>query len=159
MNKDKIEAFISSVIDDVDWRKWPTRVVILGLAFKSGTNDTRGSVAIPLMKALHKKHALVGLHDPLMTREEADSALSNASVPYTYFNDPYNACRGANAVVLLTDCRLTPPAIGSGALSQQRLAKSLTPGTFLFDPRHLLDRTIFESRRIRIRAFGRGSVF
>ncbi|HEX7095779.1 MAG TPA: UDP-glucose/GDP-mannose dehydrogenase family protein [Acidimicrobiales bacterium] len=73
-----------------------TRIAILGLAFKPGTDDTRDAPAIEIIRALHEAGATVRAHDPVVRRVPGLEGL--AIEP-----DPYAAAARADAVVLLTE--------------------------------------------------------
>jgi UDPglucose 6-dehydrogenase len=74
------------------------RVCVLGAAFKAGSDDVRDSPALEVAMRLHQERADVVVHDPL--------ALANAEREHpelSYEADVLEACRDADAVVLLTD--------------------------------------------------------
>ncbi|MBP2321768.1 UDPglucose 6-dehydrogenase [Kibdelosporangium banguiense] len=70
------------------------RIGVLGLAFKAGTNDLRDSPAIRIAEALIGEGAEVTAHDPAITGEMPGMRL---------VDDPYEAVKGAIAVVVLTE--------------------------------------------------------
>lgn len=65
------------------------RVAVLGLAFKPGVGDVRGSTALALVGALIERGATVAVHDP------------EARVPDAA-PDPGSACRDADVIVVAT---------------------------------------------------------
>lgn len=69
------------------------RLAVLGLAFKPGTDDTRDSPAVALVRALAAKGGLVSAYDPLGRCRE---------LPAEVFRDPYDAARGADGLVVAT---------------------------------------------------------
>lgn len=69
------------------------RIAILGLAFKPGTDDTRDSPGVALVRALADRGALVSVYDPLA---------SLAGLPADVLADPYRAARGADGLVIAT---------------------------------------------------------
>ncbi len=75
------------------------RVAVWGLSFKAGTDDVRESPAIPLVESLLEAGAGVHVHDP--------KALDTFGVHFgdriTYHTDPYEAARGASALVIVTE--------------------------------------------------------
>jgi len=71
------------------------RVAVLGLAFKAGTDDTRGSPGVAVVRALASAGASVTAYDPIA--EVAD-------LPARVAADPYAAILGADAAVLITGC-------------------------------------------------------
>jgi len=73
---------------------------ILGLAFKSGTDDVRESPALDIIRILCERGAHVRAHD-LVALENARRALSGWEVEF--FSDPYAMADGAEALLLATD--------------------------------------------------------
>lgn len=73
---------------------------ILGLAFKSGTDDVRESPALDVIRILCERGAHVRAHDPVAL-ENARRALSGYEVEF--FSDPYAMAEGAEALLLATD--------------------------------------------------------
>jgi UDPglucose 6-dehydrogenase len=72
------------------------RVTLLGLAFKPGTDDTRDTPALTIIRSLDEKGAIIRASDPLV------SELPGAE-DVKVFADATDAIRGADAVVLLTE--------------------------------------------------------
>ncbi|MEU0880020.1 UDP binding domain-containing protein [Lentzea sp. NPDC005914] len=70
------------------------RIGVLGLAFKAGTNDLRDSPALAVAEQLVLEGAELTAFDPEVTGPLAGMLL---------VDDPYQAVKGAEAVVLLTD--------------------------------------------------------
>ncbi len=68
-------------------------IAVLGLAFKAGTDDTRFSPAVALVRELLLRGAHVRAHDPIARVSEA--GLSQVA-------DPYEAVHGADALVVAT---------------------------------------------------------
>jgi len=75
-----------------------TRVAVLGLAFKPGTDDVRNSRAIPLIEALRDRGADVVCYDPVAT-EEMRERFPAAS----YVDSAAAALDGAHAALVVTD--------------------------------------------------------
>lgn len=73
---------------------------ILGLAFKSGTDDIRESPALDVIRILCERGAHVRAHDPVAL-ENARRTLSGYEVEF--FSDPYAMAEGAEALLLATD--------------------------------------------------------
>jgi UDPglucose 6-dehydrogenase len=99
------------------------RVGLLGLAFKAGTNDLRDSPAVRIAEALVAEGAEVTAHDPAITGEMSGMRL---------VDDPYEAVKGAIAVVVLTEW----PEFRT--LDWTRVAE-LMDGFTVVDTRYLLD--------------------
>jgi UDPglucose 6-dehydrogenase len=75
------------------------RIAILGLAFKPETDDVRESQAIALALALQADGASLAAHDPIAL----DTARRLLGEHADYFDDPYDAAAGADALVVATD--------------------------------------------------------
>jgi UDPglucose 6-dehydrogenase/GDP-mannose 6-dehydrogenase len=103
------------------------RVTILGLAFKPATDDTRESPAVPIVRQLLDRAAVVTLHDPVV--RELPSELAAASVLLELQLE--RAVEGADALVLVTrwDDYRALPALLAGR----------EPQPVVLDGRRLLD--------------------
>ncbi|RZI39164.1 UDP-glucose/GDP-mannose dehydrogenase family protein, partial [Herbaspirillum sp. HC18] len=73
-------------------------VAVLGLTFKSNTDDMRESPAITVIAALQDAGAVVRAYDP-EGMEHARTILSNVA----YAQDAYSCAEGADALVVLTE--------------------------------------------------------
>ena len=74
------------------------RVTIFGLAFKPGTNDVRTSLSLKVIDQLRNLGAEVRAHDPKAIPEAKE-----VRPDVNYFEDPYEAVRHSNVLLLLTD--------------------------------------------------------
>ena len=74
-------------------------VTVLGLSFKPGTSDLRGSPALPVVEELRRRKASLTVHDPAALAE-AEAALGTEGL--LYCSDLAEAVAGAEAVVLVT---------------------------------------------------------
>lgn len=73
-------------------------VALLGLTFKPNTDDMRDSPAIDIVAALQEARVTVNACDPEGV-EQARSHMRGVN----FFDDPYQAMRGADAAVLVTE--------------------------------------------------------
>ncbi|UAK23250.1 UDP-glucose dehydrogenase family protein [Sphingomonas nostoxanthinifaciens] len=73
-------------------------VAILGLTFKPNTDDMRDAPSIAIIQALQDAGAIVRAHDPEGV-EQAKLMLKNVD----YVDDPYEAVKGADALVIVTE--------------------------------------------------------
>jgi UDPglucose 6-dehydrogenase len=71
---------------------------ILGLSFKPETDDTRESPALAIVRALQSRGARVQAYDP-----QAMDAAGKEVPDLTLCSDAYEACRGAEALVIVTE--------------------------------------------------------
>ncbi|KPJ99651.1 MAG: UDP-glucose 6-dehydrogenase [Nitrospira bacterium SG8_35_4] len=73
-------------------------VCVLGLSFKPNTNDIRDAPAIFIINKLLKAGAIVRAYDPVAVPDAKD-----VLPEVTYCKDSYDAAKGANAVVIVTE--------------------------------------------------------
>ncbi|MBL4902215.1 MAG: UDP-glucose/GDP-mannose dehydrogenase family protein [Desulfocapsa sp.] len=73
-------------------------IAALGLAFKPETDDLRESPPLAILPPLVEKGAKVRVHDP-QAMEECKKQYPD----FTYVDSPYEACEGADIVVLFTE--------------------------------------------------------
>lgn len=73
-------------------------IAVLGLTFKPETDDMREAPALTILPALHEKGAKLRVHDP-QGMQEAARMLPEC----VYAENAYQACEGADALVLLTE--------------------------------------------------------
>ena len=73
-------------------------IAVLGLAFKPETDDMRDAPSVTILSTLIEHGAHVRAHDP-QAMHEAAKVLPDVA----YCSNPYEACEGADAVVLLTE--------------------------------------------------------
>ena len=92
------------------------RVAVLGIAYLENSDDTRNTPAVPLIRALTERGAVVLAHDPYVRRPdfEALDLLSHASISDTQYSAPAarhpipytenlrEALQGADCAVLVT---------------------------------------------------------
>ncbi len=74
-------------------------IAILGLTFKPETDDMRDAPAITILPALLEKGANIKAHDP----QGINEAKKYLPASVYYAQDAYDACEGADAVVLMTE--------------------------------------------------------
>ena len=86
------------------------RIAVLGFAFKKNTSDTRESPAITLVRNLVAERAQVTIYDPRVKVAQIWQELegSGGSLPELKKNvlvckSGYDACRGTDAVVIMTE--------------------------------------------------------
>ena len=75
-------------------------IAVLGLTFKSDTDDVREAPSIPLINGLLDFGAKVKAHDPA-GMEQAKKELTGIE----YCDDPYSCAKGADALVIVTEWR------------------------------------------------------
>jgi UDPglucose 6-dehydrogenase len=89
-----VEKIVACLDGDVSGKK----IGMLGLSFKPETDDTRDSPALAIVRALQARGARVQAYDP-----QAMDAAGKELPELTLCNDAYQACRGADALVIVTE--------------------------------------------------------
>jgi len=108
------------------------RVAVLGVAFKAETDDVREAPALEIIPHLIEMGAQVTVYDP-RAMAAARSALPNA---VAFARDPYEACAGAHAVMVLTAW----PEFA--ALDWARVRRGMAAHYIVFDGRNCLPDTL-----------------
>ncbi|MEL0000998.1 MAG: UDP-glucose/GDP-mannose dehydrogenase family protein [Acidimicrobiaceae bacterium] len=115
-------------------------VGVLGIAFKAGTDDTRESPAIEVMKRLLAKGARVKAYDPAVTSLNLDGV--------DVVGNAYAACEGASAVVVATEWN-------EFTLLDFDRVGTLVAERNMIDARNLLDRDALTKRGFTYQGVGR----
>jgi UDPglucose 6-dehydrogenase len=112
------------------------KIAVLGFAFKKDTNDTRESAAIQVCRDLLVEGAHLTVCDPKAPEAQIRRDLELADdvmLPVT--TDPYAACAGAHAILILTEW----DAFRNDRLDYTRIYAAMEKPAFLFDGRNILD--------------------
>ena len=113
---------------------------VLGIAFKAGTDDTRESPAIEVMRRLVAKGAMVRAYDPAVDTLDLDGV--------EVVGDAYAACEGVSAIVVATEWDefkwLDLDKVG-GLVRERNI----------IDARNLLDRGALKRRQFTYQGVGR----
>ncbi|KAF2135531.1 uncharacterized protein K452DRAFT_303475 [Aplosporella prunicola CBS 121167] len=86
------------------------KIAILGFAYKKNTGDTRETAAITVINHLLAEGAIIRVYDPLVKEENMWEVLEqNNRDPLLrekvkVCHDVYDACVGAHAIAILTEC-------------------------------------------------------
>ena len=104
---------------------------ILGLAFKSETDDVRESPAITIVNELLKKGAKIKVHDPKVI-DNFKKIFGNS---IEYFNSEYEVAKNIDALVILTEWNQYRGI-------DLKIVKKLMKGNFILDVRDLLDKDV-----------------
>jgi UDPglucose 6-dehydrogenase len=97
INEEQRQRFLRKVRSAL-WTLKGKRLAVLGLAFKGGTDDIRESPALLLIEKLLQEGCTVVAYDPA-AMERARQVLPNVE----YVSSPYEAARGADALLILTE--------------------------------------------------------
>ncbi len=109
------------------------KLAIFGFAFKADTGDTRETPSGAVVRMLHEEHARLAITDPkALANAKKDLAdLMDGSVDLV--EDPYEAAKDADAVIVMTDWKLYP------ALDWAKIYESMRKPALVFDTRNCLD--------------------
>lgn len=120
---------------------------ILGVTFKAETDDIRESPSLPLISSLLDKGANVRLFDP-QGMNSAACYFSQHNGRIHFSQDEYEACKGAHAVVVMTEWnqfRSLDPDIISKLVSEKRM----------FDFRNMYKKELFTKLGFSYEGVGR----
>jgi UDPglucose 6-dehydrogenase len=117
------------------------KIAVLGWAFKKDTNDTRESAAIYVVDHLLYEQANITVYDPKVLDNQIYFDLdylgtrtaeeNRKGVNVT--NDPYEACKGAHAIAVLTEWDEFK------GYDWERIYDSMLKPAKIFDGRNILD--------------------
>jgi len=97
VNEEQIALFVR-LIEDKLWIVKDKVIGVLGVAFKSNTDDMRNAPSIGIIDALQREGAKVKVYDP--------QAMPNAKKVFrnvNYCSDPYVLAKGCDCLLLLTE--------------------------------------------------------
>lgn len=143
VNDRRKRAMGRKVIDAVGGDVRGRPIAVLGLAFKPNTDDMRESPAIAIVQTLQDAGAVIHAYDP-KSMDQARLVLNDVA----YFDDPYAAMAGADALVIATEWD------EFRALDLKR-AKTLLTAPILVDLRNVYPRAIVEAEGFAYSAVGR----
>lgn len=141
-NEKQIGDIIFKLKECLNYLLYQRIITVFGLAFKPGTNDVRGSLALKVIDRLIKEGAVVRAYDPLAGPEAA-----GVITEVEYSADPYSALRQADALLVLTEW---PEFAG---LDYKRI-HDIMASPVIIDGRNLLDANYIKSLNFTYRAFG-----
>jgi UDPglucose 6-dehydrogenase len=130
------------------WTLKGKKLAVLGLAFKNGTDDVRESPAMAIVKALLNEGCLITAYDPAAMGRAAEQL---AGEPVIFAQDAYEALRGADACLVLTEWE------DFAALDLARM-KKLLRYPIVIDGRNLFDPACMEAAGLNYSSVGRPDV-
>jgi UDPglucose 6-dehydrogenase len=131
------EKIVSTLFNTVSGKK----IAFLGWAFKKDTNDTRESAAIYVADRLIDEQANICVYDPKVKTEQMYNDLDylrtrsiEENKEYLkVINDPYEACKDAHAVAVLTEWDEFKD------YDWEKIFDNMNKPAFVFDGRMILD--------------------
>jgi len=97
INQRRVEHFVEQVRKEL-WVLRGKNIAVWGLAFKPNTDDVRFAPSLSIIRRLQAEGALIRAYDP-EAMEKAVKEIPNV----TYCQDAYEAAKGTDAVLLLTE--------------------------------------------------------
>jgi UDPglucose 6-dehydrogenase len=101
VNQRRVDIFVRKVRQAL-WTLPGKTLGVLGLAFKAGTDDIREAVSLKIIQALHDEGCLLRLYDP-QAMPNTQHVFPASTERLTYCPSAYEAARGAQALLLLTE--------------------------------------------------------
>ncbi|KAJ1287388.1 hypothetical protein BS78_02G006500 [Paspalum vaginatum] len=128
-----VRRVVSSMFSTVAGKK----VAVLGLAFKKGVGDTRGSPAVDVCRGLLGDGAHVSVYDPMVSEKQARrdtaAAAGKGKGAVHVARDAYEAAQGAHGLCVLTEWD------EFRALDYRRVFDGMQRPAFVFDGRNVVD--------------------
>lgn len=157
MNNHQKSRFANRIIKSLYNTISGKKISFLGWAFKKDTNDTRESAAIYVADHLLFEEANISVYDPKVTSQQIFSDLDYLSTRSSDENrkllsvesDPYEACRGAHAIAILTEWDEFK------LYDWQKIYDNMLKPAYIFDGRNLLNKQKLQS--IGFKTFGVGT--
>jgi len=100
INRERIDRFIEKVLNAL-WTLKNKRIAVWGLSFKPNTDDVREAPSLRIVPELLRRGAKVSAYDPKAV--DNFSSVFVAGEDLTYVNDKYEAVKGAEALLVLTE--------------------------------------------------------
>ena len=138
INAERIDRFIHKVLDAL-WTLKGKRLAVWGLAFKPDTDDIREAPSLKIIPKLLQKGAHVVAYDP--KAQSNFSALFPPGDDLRYAQDPYDAVKDAEALLILTEWK-------EFAQADMKKVKDLMKLPIVIDGRN-----VFEPESIRAMGF------
>lgn len=133
------------------------KIAFLGWAFKKDTNDTRESAAIYVADLLLQERSFISVYDPKVEEPQIYSDLKYlregaeiTSEQLSVVKDPYDACKGAHAIAILTEWDEFKE------YDWQRIYDNMMKPATIFDGRNLLCHKTLHSIGFMVKSIGQG---
>src|SRR6056297_2547412 len=157
MNDYQKQRFADQIIKTLYNTVSGKKIAFLGWAFKKDTNDTRETAAMYVADILMEDLADIYVYDPKVKHEQmfADVDYLNSRTEIENReqlmpqNDPYEACKDAHAVAVLTEWD------EFATYDWQKIYDNMMKPAFVFDGRNILDRQKLENIGFKFYAIGK----
>ena len=134
MNDHQKHRFAKNIVKTLYNTVSGKKIAMLGWAFKKDTNDTRESAAINVAQDLINEEAKVTVYDPKVEAAQIQFDLGNQSDAVNIETNPYEACKNAHAVAILTEWDEFT------AYDWQKIYDNMLKPAFVFDGRNILNK-------------------
>ena len=148
MNEYQKAGFVSKMVAAMFNTVAGKRIVLLGVAFKANTSDTRDSPALTVCRALLEERAQVVITDPFAL-DNARTDLSDVAEQVVFEPDPYVAAQDAHAIAVLTEWDQF------AELDYQAIHERMIQPAFIFDGRNILDHKKLHEIGFNVYAIGK----
>jgi UDPglucose 6-dehydrogenase len=136
------------------------KIAMLGYAFKKNTGDVRETPPMYILHDLIQEEARVHVYDPKVQRIDMMKELDvtcdinqdntpNLDSVVVTSTDPYDACQGAHALLILTDWDEFRD------YDYEKVYQVMAKPAFLFDGRNLLDHARLRTIGFEVHGVGR----
>lgn len=157
MNDHQKRRFANNIVKTLYNTVSGKKIAFLGWAFKKDTNDTRESAAIYVADDLLNEQAGISVYDPKVPASQVYSDLdyleSRASEKnkalVTVVEDPYEACKDAHAIAVLTEWDEFKD------YDWQKIYDNMKKPAFVFDGRSLLNETKLSEIGFKVYVIGK----
>lgn len=146
VNDEQRDSFLK-LVEDKLWIVKGKKIGVLGLAFKSNTDDMRNAPSIDIIKTLQSEGANITAYDP--------QAVENSKKIFkgiAYAKDPYTMARGCDCLLVLTEWEEFLN------LDFEKIKKSMKQAV-IFDGRNLYHDKNLEEMGFDYYGVGRGQTF
>ena len=156
MNDHQKRRFSKNIVSTLYNTVADKKITFLGWAFKKDTNDTRESAAIYIADDLINEHAKIAVYDPKVSYNQILSDLNyletrseeNNKNYTSSFEDPYEACKDAHAIAVLTEWDEFKE------YDWKKIYSNMLKPAFVFDGRNLLDGKALKEIGFQYQAIG-----
>jgi UDPglucose 6-dehydrogenase len=156
MNDHQKSRFAKNIVTTLYNTVADKKITFLGWAFKKDTNDTRESAAIYVANDLLFEQAKLAVYDPKVSQEQmlfdlnylqSRSEAENSKFVKAIL-DPYEACKGAHAIAVLTEWDEFKH------YDWEKIYHDMNKPAFIFDGRNLLDKEKLTKIGFKYQAIG-----
>ncbi|MFX1519241.1 MAG: nucleotide sugar dehydrogenase [Promethearchaeota archaeon] len=140
---------VKTAFDEMKKELNGSKITILGFAFKSNTDDTRETVAVPIIAALKEQGANIVVFDPYVPQEKIESQVGNINTTKVLIE----AIENSDCIVVLADHH------EFRQLNLPEIKKLLTTPAAIIDGRHVFDPKDVIKEKLIFKGVGRPETY